>query len=52
MSKMSELAMDIEYLLKEGKSFAEVARELDIPMHFVTEAHANLDTEDQSTVDQ
>jgi hypothetical protein len=46
MSKMSELAMDIEYLLKEGKSFAEVARELDIPVHFVTETHASLDPED------
>ena len=44
MSKMSELAMDIEYLLKEGKSFAEVARELEIPVHFVTEAHTSLDT--------
>ncbi len=38
MSKMSELVMDIEYLLKEGKSFAEIARELDIPVHFVVEA--------------
>jgi hypothetical protein len=47
MSKMSELAMDIEYLLKEGKSFAEVARELEIPVQFVTEAHASLDSEDQ-----
>jgi hypothetical protein len=47
MSKMSELAMDIEYLLKEGKSFAEVARDLEIPVHFVTEAHASLYTGDQ-----
>jgi hypothetical protein len=47
MSKMSELAMDIEYLLKEGKSFAEVARDLEIPVHFVTEAHASSDTGDQ-----
>ena len=47
MSKMSELAMDIEYLLKKGKSFAEVARDLEIPVHFVTEAHASLDTGDQ-----
>ena len=39
MSKMSELVLDIEYLLKEGKSFAEVARELDIPVHFVVEAN-------------
>ena len=38
MSKMSDLALDIEYLLAEGKSFAEVARELEIPIHFVVEA--------------
>lgn len=38
MSKMSELVLDIEYLLKEGKSFAQVARELEIPVHFVVEA--------------
>jgi hypothetical protein len=42
MSKMSELAMDIEYLLKEGKSFAEIARELEIPVHFVVEAQTVL----------
>lgn len=47
MSKMSELAMDIEYLLQEGKSFAEVARDLEIPVHFVTETHADLDAKDQ-----
>ena len=39
MSKMSELVLDIEYLLKEGKSFAEVARELNIPVHFVVGAN-------------
>lgn len=38
MSKMSDLVLDIEYLLEEGKSFAEVARELEIPVHFVVEA--------------
>lgn len=38
MSKMSELALDIEYLLKEGRSFAQIARELEIPVHFVVEA--------------
>jgi len=45
MSKMSELAMDIEYLLKEGKSFAEIARELDIPVHFVVEAQTLPDAD-------
>jgi hypothetical protein len=38
MSKIKELVLDIEYLLNEGKSFVEVARELEIPVHFVVEA--------------
>jgi cobyrinic acid a,c-diamide synthase len=38
MSKMGELAMDIECLLNQGKSFAQVAQELEIPVHFVVEA--------------
>jgi hypothetical protein len=38
MSKMSDLVLDIEYLLEEGKSFAQVARDLDIPINFVFEA--------------
>lgn len=48
MSKMSELAMDIEYLLKEGKSFAEIARELEIPVHFVVEAQNVLPDTDSN----
>ena len=38
MSKMSNLVLDIEDMLEQGKSFAQVARELDIPVHFVVEA--------------
>ena len=38
MSKISDLVLDVEYLLAEGKSFAEVARELEIPVNFVVEA--------------
>lgn len=38
VSKMSDLVLDVEYLLAEGKSFAEVARELEIPVNFVVEA--------------
>lgn len=45
MSKMNELTQDIQYLLGEGKSFAEVARALEIPVHFVVEA-AQLIQED------
>ena len=38
MSKMSELSMDIEYLLKEGMSFVQIAQALEIPVNFVVEA--------------
>lgn len=38
MSKMSNLVLDIEDMLEQGKSFAQVARELEIPVHFVVEA--------------
>lgn len=51
MSKMSELAIDIEYLLQEGKSFAEVARVLEIPVSFVIEAQSNLESEDYQDCD-
>ena len=38
MSKVNDMVLDIEYLLEKGKSFAEVARELEIPVNFVIEA--------------
>ena len=38
MSKMSELVLDIGYLLKEGKTPMDVARELEIPVSWVYEA--------------
>ena len=38
MSKMSDLVLDVGYLLKEGKSPMEVARELEIPVSWVYEA--------------
>ncbi len=38
MSKMSDLVLDIEARLEQGKSFVQVARELEIPVHFVVEA--------------
>ena len=37
MSKMSELDLDIQYLLEKGKSPMEVARELEIPVSWVYE---------------
>ena len=38
MSKMSNLVLEIEDQLEQGKSFSQVARELEIPIHFVVEA--------------
>jgi 1,2-phenylacetyl-CoA epoxidase catalytic subunit len=38
MSKMNELVLDIEEQLEQGKSFAQVSRDLEIPIHFVVEA--------------
>lgn len=38
MSKMSDLVLDIEDLLERGQSFSDVARALEIPVHFVVEA--------------
>lgn len=46
MSKMGELVMDIEHLLEQGLSFAQVARELEIPVNFVVDA-AELIAENQ-----
>ena len=38
MSRMNDLVIDIEELLERGKTFAQVAGELEIPVHFVIEA--------------
>lgn len=38
MSKMNDLVLEIEDQLEQGKSFAQVARDLEIPVHFVVEA--------------
>lgn len=43
---MSNLVLDIEEMLEQGKSFAQVARELEIPVHFVVEA-AEIIEQDQ-----
>jgi hypothetical protein len=48
MSKMNELSLDIEYLLNKGLSFSQIARDLDIPVHFVVEA-ANTHTQQEDS---
>ena len=37
MSRMSEIDLDIRYLLEKGKTAMEVARELEIPVSWVYE---------------
>jgi hypothetical protein len=48
MSRMSELVLDIEYLLKEGKSPMDVARELEIPVTWVYEAQEMDEDSDET----
>lgn len=38
MSKIADLVIDIEDMLEQGKSFVQIARDLEIPVHFVVEA--------------
>jgi orotate phosphoribosyltransferase-like protein len=38
MSKMSDLVLDVKYLMDEGMSFVQIARELEITVNFVVEA--------------
>jgi hypothetical protein len=45
---MSELVLDIEYLLKEGKSPMDVARELEIPVTWVYEAQEMDEDSDET----
>ena len=37
MSRMSELDLDIQYLLEKGKTAMDIARELEIPVSWVYE---------------
>ena len=37
MSRMSELDLDIQYLLEKGRTAMEIARELEIPVSWVYE---------------
>jgi hypothetical protein len=37
MSRMSELDLDIRYLLEKGRTAMEIARELEIPVSWVYE---------------
>ena len=44
MSRMSELHYDILELLEQGKSFYEVAAILEIPVEWVTEVCAEVES--------
>ena len=43
MSRMSELDLDIQYLLEKGKTAMEVARELEIPVSWVYEKRETVE---------
>jgi replicative DNA helicase len=43
MSKMGNLVLDIEDMLEQGKSFAQVARELEIPVIALAQVKAEVD---------
>lgn len=43
MSKMSNLDIEIEYLLEKGKSPMDIARELEIPVSWVYEKQEQSD---------
>ena len=47
MSQMSNLVLDIAYLLKEGKKPMDVARELEIPVTWVYEAQEMDEDQDE-----
>lgn len=50
MSKMSDLVLDINYLLDKGQTPAQIARELEIPVVWVFEAQAfEEDTEEENS---
>lgn len=46
MSKMSNLVIDIQTRLEQGMSFAQIARELEIPVNFVVEAADVIERDD------
>lgn len=47
MSAMSTLVLEIEERLEQGKSFAQIARELEIPVSFVVEASEIMQNESE-----
>ena len=43
MSRMSELDLDIQYLLEKGKTAMDIARELEIPVSWVYEKQETVE---------
>ena len=52
MSKVAELAYDIEQLYIEGLSARQIATELDCPLKMVLAALEEMNVEDDNTADQ
>lgn len=47
MGAVSNLVLEIEERLEQGMSFAQIARELDIPVNFVVEASEIMQNESE-----
>ena len=43
MSRMSELDLDIQYLLEKGRTAMDIARELEIPVSWVYEKRETVE---------
>ena len=43
MSKMSDLQLDIQYLLEQGRTAMEIAQELEIPVSWVYETQESVE---------
>jgi len=43
MSRMSELDLDIQYLLEKGQTAMDIARELEIPVSWVYEKRETVE---------
>ena len=43
MSRMSELDLDIQYLLEKGRTAMDIARELEIPVSWIYEKRETVE---------
>lgn len=51
MSKISDLVIEINDLLEQGRSVTQIARELDVPIHWVSDAADIMSNSDRDCFD-